>query len=72
MIDDAFRLRTELCGVAVGILTFRIDDNLEEVCRDFVAAQRLKELFLAPLETHVAMMLHMDKREDDVDIIDLI
>lgn len=65
-------LEVELSGEALGMLRWSKGDNIDAVCKAFVMDHRLKEIFRQPLVSHVELMVHMDKRADKVDVIDLI
>jgi len=67
-----FELEVLLGGIALGPLRFHLDESIEDVCRAFVASHRLRDVFRAPLETQLELMVHMDKRADTVDVIDLL
>lgn len=67
-----FKLEVQLGGEALSTLACGIDEDIEMVCKEFLAKHRLREVFLSPLITHVELMMHMDKRADSVDVVDLI
>lgn len=67
-----FSLEVQLSGDVLGILKFGINDSIDAICQAFVTEKRLRSIFLAPLAAHAELMVHMDKRVDSVDVIDLI
>jgi len=70
--DVTFELEVQLSGDVLGTLKVSSDESLESTCKAFVTEHHLRPIFLAPLETHVELMIHMLKKRDTVDVIDLI
>jgi len=70
--ETKFELEVLLSDAPLGILTFRLCQDLETVCSEFLAEHKLRDIFRAPLETHLEIMVHMDKRKDLLDITDLL
>lgn len=68
----AYELEVQLSGEVLGTLCFRLDESLEAACREFRTAHRLRDVFQAPLETHLELMIHMDRRAGSVDVLDLL
>lgn len=67
-----FQLELQLSGDVLGTLTFGIDEDAEAICKAFLAQHRLRDVFFTPLITHVELMVHMDKRADSIDVVDLL
>lgn len=46
---------------------------IHQVCSNFITEHKLRpDKFLGPLETHVELMVRMERRSDSVDVLDLI
>jgi len=67
-----FHLEVLLSGEALGSLRFARSDSIEAVCQEFVTEKRLRPIFHGPLVAHAELMIHMDKRSDTVDALELI
>jgi len=67
-----FSLEVQLSGDVLGMLKFCLNDRIDAMCETFVTENRLRPIFLAPLVAHAELMVHMDKRVDSVDAIDLL
>jgi len=70
--DLSFELEVRLSDEVLGTLKFCMGQSIEAACKSFVTQHKLRDMFLAPLETHLELMIHMGKRTDSVDVIDLI
>jgi len=67
-----FRLHVQLADGQVKDLEFALSDDLQACVSAFVQACHLRELFQEPLLGHMELMVHMDRRDDTVDIVDLL
>lgn len=67
-----FRLDVSLSGDALGALDFHLGEDVEAKCEAFVAERRLRSVFLAPLMTHLELMVHVAKHRDSIEVLDLI
>lgn len=70
--ESSLKLEVSLGGSKLGTLSLKFGEDVEQVCREFVATHRLRAVFQAPLEGHVELMVHMAKTEDAVDVCDLL
>lgn len=67
-----FELEVRLSGEVLGTLKFGLSEDVDVVCKDFVVSHHLRDIFVAPLEAHLELMVYMGKRCDVVDVIDII
>jgi len=67
-------LKLEVClgGSQLGTLLFQYGQDLHEVCNNFVTSHHLRDVFRSPLEAHVELLVHMGKKTDSVDVVDLL
>merc|ERR1712136_611210 len=56
----------------LGTVSISASQDVESVCREFVATHRLREIFLAPLVAHAQQLFDAGGLCSEVDIIDLI
>jgi len=65
-------LVVNLSGDVLGTVSISASQDVESVCREFVATHRLREIFLAPLVAHAQQLFDAGGLCSEVDIIDLI
>eukprot|EP00747_Dinoflagellata_sp_TGD_P085104 gnl/TRDRNA2_/TRDRNA2_162767_c3_seq2.p1 gnl/TRDRNA2_/TRDRNA2_162767_c3~~gnl/TRDRNA2_/TRDRNA2_162767_c3_seq2.p1 ORF type:complete len:303 (+),score=53.21 gnl/TRDRNA2_/TRDRNA2_162767_c3_seq2:26-910(+) len=68
----AFALSVQLADGQVSVLGFDKGDDLLQIVTDFRTCHRLRDLFEGPLLSHAELMLCMGRKEDRLDIIDLV
>eukprot|EP00931_Biecheleriopsis_adriatica_P045002 TRINITY_DN25791_c0_g1_i1.p1 TRINITY_DN25791_c0_g1~~TRINITY_DN25791_c0_g1_i1.p1 ORF type:complete len:495 (-),score=101.43 TRINITY_DN25791_c0_g1_i1:70-1554(-) len=70
--DNAIALDVSLDDTKLGTLVFRLGQDIEDVCQQFIQTHRLRPVFKGPLESHVELMVHMGKKHGAVDVVELL
>merc|ERR1711971_1402374 len=67
-----FELHAQLANTRVELLSFRLDQDVEEIVDAFINNINLNPMFKDPLMGQINLMATTDKRVDQVDVVDLI
>jgi hypothetical protein len=66
-----FELSLQLAK-SVEVLSFRLNEDVEEIVDAFITRVNLQAMFKDPLIAHLNLMATTDRRVDQVDVVDLI